>query len=232
MKRTRWLALLLLFGGMLVVAGASAGWGLHSVFGGNATSTVARAGGETEATVLRELAALKASDQAFFSVPESDGRILRMLVEAIGATHVVEIGTSSGYSGLWLSLGMRETGGHLTTFEIDPARAAMARDLFRRAGVADRTTVVVGDAHQNVTNLKEPIDLLFLDADKEGYVDYLRTLQPLVRPGGLIVAHNMRQASGYVDYLSANPDLDTVLLTQGSGLSVTLKKRVPAVPAD
>lgn len=232
MKRTLWIALLVLLGGVLVLAGGGVGWGLHSVFGGNATSTAARPHSEAEDTVLRELAALKASRQAFFSVPESDGRILRMLVESIGARSVVEIGTSSGYSGLWLCLGMRQTGGHLTTFEIDPARAAMARELFRRAGVSERTTVVVGDAHQNVAALKEPIDLVFLDADKEGYVDYLRTLLPLVRQGGLIVAHNMSRASGYVEHLSANPNLDTVLLTQGSGLSVTLKKRAPAVPVD
>jgi predicted O-methyltransferase YrrM len=225
MNRAAGTAVIVLSGGVLLAAAGGAGWGLHGVLGGNAAATAATAASEGEAAILHELASLKASKQAFFAVPEGDGRILRMLAESIGARHVVEIGTSSGYSGLWLCLGMRQTGGRLTTFEIDPGRAAAARELFRRAGVADRTTVVVGDAHQNVPRLHEPVDLVFLDADKDGYVDYLRTLAPLLRSGGLIVAHNMKQATGYIEYLEGNPAFDTVLLTQGSGLAVTLKKR-------
>jgi predicted O-methyltransferase YrrM len=225
MKRTFWVTLFVIAGGALVLAAGGVGWGLHTVFGGNAAVTPALARSDGEAAILRTLGDLKASGKAYFAIPESDGRILRMLVESTGATNVVEIGTSSGYSGLWICLGLRAAGGRLTTFEIDPGRAEMARDLFARAGVAQRATVVVGDAHATVAGLKEPIDFVFLDADKEGYVDYLRTILPLVRPGGLIAAHNMGRASGYVEFLSANPGLDTVLLTQGSGLALTLKKR-------
>ena len=86
-------------------------------------------------------------------------------------------------------------------------------------------TIVEGDAHQNVTRLKEPIDVLFIDADKEGYTDYLNKLLPLVRPGGLILAHNINMASEYVKAISSNPDLDTVFYMQGHGLGITLKKR-------
>ena len=91
------------------------------MFRGNATSAPARPSSETEQTILRELAALKESGQAFFSVPESDGRFLRMLVESIGAKQVVEIGTSTGYSGLWLCLGMRdlEEAGALITVGVE-----------------------------------------------------------------------------------------------------------------
>ncbi len=214
-----------LCGGVLLAAAGGVGWSMHRFLGGNAVSTPALAQSDAEATILRELADLKASKQAFLAVPEGDGRVLRMFAESIGAKHVVEIGTSTGYSGLWLCLALQQTGGRLTTFELDSQRAASARELFRRAGVGERATVIVGDAHRHVRDLKEPIDLLFLDADKEGYVDYVRALLPLVRPGGLIVAHNMIDTSGYVEYLRANPALDTVLLTQGSGLAVTLKKR-------
>jgi predicted O-methyltransferase YrrM len=217
--------LFVLVAGLLVVTGGGVGWGLGSVLGGNAAATPARAHTDREALILRELENLRTSGQTYLSVPEGDGRILRMLAESTGARHVVEVGTSTGYSGLWLCLGMEQTGGRLTTFELDASRAARARELFGRAGVGERVTVIVGDAHANVKRLTEPIDLVFLDADKEGYVDYLRTLLPLVRPGGLIVAHNMKSASGYVEYLAGIPELDTVLLTQGSGLSVTLKKR-------
>lgn len=225
MRRPARVAVIVLFGAVLLAAAGGIGWGMHRFFGGNAVSTPALADGEAEAAVLRELANLKASKQAYLAVPEADGRILRILAESIAAKHVVEIGTSTGYSGLWLCLGMRQTGGRLTTFEIDRDRAAKARDLFQRAGVGQRASVILGDAHRLVRDLKEPIDLLFLDADKDGYIDYLRTLLPLVRPGGLIVAHNMNDTSGYVEYLRTDPALDTVLLTQGSGLALTLKKR-------
>ncbi|MBM4156952.1 MAG: hypothetical protein FJ221_18300 [Lentisphaerae bacterium] len=163
------------------------------------------------------------------SVPTHDGRILRVLAESIGAKHVVELGTSVGYSGLWFSLALKATGGKLTTYEIDKDRAAKARANFARAGVGDIITIVEGDAHVEVTKLKEPIDLLFLDADKEGYVDYLNKLLPLVKPGGLIVAHNMVERMAHPPYLQAittNPALETVYINLSeSGIGVTLKKR-------
>ena len=163
------------------------------------------------------------------NVPVEDGRLLRLLTEAIGAKHVVEIGTSNGYSGIWLCLALRTTGGKLTTYEIDAYRASLARGNFKRAGVEKIVTLVEGDAHEEVTKLKEPVDLLFLDADKEGYVDYLNKLLPLVRAGGLVVAHNMnpRQADPrYVKAITVNPALETLFLhKEGAGVSVTLKKR-------
>jgi predicted O-methyltransferase YrrM len=140
----------------------------------------------------------------------------------------VEIGTSNGYSGIWLSLALRATGGKLRTYEIDARRAALARENFRRAGVDHLATLVEGDAHVEVTKLKEPIDLLFIDADKEGYLDYLTKLLPLVRPGGLIVAHNMRSPSPdskFIQAVTANPDLETIFLNMHvAGVAITLKK--------
>ena len=160
------------------------------------------------------------------NVPMEDGRILRLLTEAAGAKHVVEIGTSNGYSGIWFCLALRTTGGKLTTHDIDEGRAALARENFKRAGVDNIVTLVMGDAHETVQNIKEPIDVLFLDADKEGYIDYLNKLLPLVRPGGLILAHNvnMGQMPDFVRAITTDPNLDTVFQGQGQGLSVTLKK--------
>lgn len=158
------------------------------------------------------------------NVPPSDGRLLRLLTEAIGAKNVVEIGTSNGYSALWISMALKSTGGKLTTFEIDPERIRMARENFRRAGVDQIVTVVEGDAHEQVTKLKDPIDLLFIDADKEGYADYLKKLLPLVRPGGLILAHNFDMlGQDYVRAVTTNPNLETIYLPSSFG--VTLKKR-------
>jgi predicted O-methyltransferase YrrM len=161
------------------------------------------------------------------NVPEEDGRLLRLFAETIGAKHVVEIGTSNGYSGLWFCLGLRSTGGKLTTHEIDARRASLARENFKRAGVDDIVTLVEGDAHKEVAKLKGPIDILFLDADKEGYIDYLEKLVPLVRPGGLILAHNITPGMAdprFIKAITTNPDLETAFLND-RGVSVTLKKR-------
>jgi predicted O-methyltransferase YrrM len=167
---------------------------------------------------------------AMISVPPEDGKVLRLLTEAIGAGHVVEIGTSNGYASIWFCLALRTTGGRLTTFEVDAERASLARENFEEAGVDKLVTIIVGDAHEKVTMLKEPIDIVFIDADKDGYLDYLNKLLPLVRPGGLILAHNTTDV-GYrmQDYLKAvttNPELETVFLhEETTGIGVTLKKR-------
>ncbi|MBI3041358.1 MAG: O-methyltransferase [Betaproteobacteria bacterium] len=165
----------------------------------------------------------------YLSVPEEDGRLLRLLADSAGAKQVVEVGTSTGYSGLWLLLALARTGGRLTTYEVDRGRHDMARHNFERAGLLGHATLVLGDAHAEVTKLKGPLDLVFLDADKEGYPDYLQKLAPLVRPGGLIVAHNMASPPPdprYVEAVTTNPAYDTVFLNMhAAGVGVTLKKR-------
>src|SRR4030042_6996678 len=187
---------------------------------------------EAEKKILSILDDMDKNDRrGMMNVPIADGRLLRLLAEAIGAKHVVEIGTSNGYSGNWLCLALRTTGGKLTTYEIDERRASLARENFKGAGVDKLVTLVEGDAHNEITKLKEPIDLLFIDADKEGYVDYLNKLLPLLRPGGLIVAHNISMRGGqgrkpdYAKAVTTNPDLETIFYEQGGGVSVTLKKR-------
>ena len=167
--------------------------------------------------------------QRYLGVPEEDGRLLRVLAESIGARHVVELGTSTGYSGLWLLLALSRTGGRLTTYEIDRGRHELARENFARAGLAGLAVPVLGDAHTEVAKLAGPLDLVFIDADKDGYTDYLEKLRPLVRPGGLIVAHNMAYPPpdpGYVRAITDDPGLETVFLNMdAAGVGVTLKKR-------
>ena len=162
--------------------------------------------------------------QRFRNVPPQDGRFLRITTQSMNAKSVVEIGTSTGYSGIWFGLALQKTSGKLTTFEIDAQRAATARANFKRAGMADIITLVEGDAHEQVKILKDPIDILFLDADKEGYIDYLNKLLPLVRVGGLVIAHNITPGMAdpkYMEAITTNPNLETIVR---SGVSVTLKK--------
>lgn len=166
--------------------------------------------------------------RGMMNIPVEDGRLLRLLTETMDAQHVVEIGTSNGYSAIWICLALRATGGKLTTYEIDAGRAALARENFKRAGVESLVTLIEGDAHAEVTKLEGPIDMLFLDADKRGYVDYLKKLLPQVRPGGLILGHNMVRPEpdpAYLEAITADPALETVFLNMDlAGIGVTLKK--------
>ena len=164
------------------------------------------------------------SSQRYRNVPPQDGRFLRITTQAMNAKNVVEIGTSTGYSGIWFGMALKKTGGKLTTYEIDAQRAATARANFKRAGMADIITLVEGNAHDEVKKLKDPIDILFLDADKEGYIDYLTKLLPLVRPGGLIIAHNINPRMAdpkYMKAITTDPNLETIVR---SGVGLTLKK--------
>ena len=163
--------------------------------------------------------------QSYRNVPPQDGRFLRIMTESMNAKNVIEIGTSTGYSGIWFGMALQKTGGKLTTYEIDAQRAATARDNFKKAGMADVITLVEGDAHEEVKKLKSPIDILFLDADKEGYIDYLDKLLPLVRPGGLVIAHNINPRMAdpkYMEAITTNPNLETIVRSE---VSLTLKKR-------
>jgi predicted O-methyltransferase YrrM len=167
--------------------------------------------------------------QWYLNVTTREGRVLRQLTEALGAKRVVEIGTSSGYSTIWLALGARASGGKVFTHEIDPEKVKIATANFKKAGLDDVITVIQGDAHQTIKQHTEPIDVLFLDAEKKGYVDYLQQLLPLVRPGGLILGHDMHRPMPdprYLEAVTTNPDLDTsFIMMESFGISMTLKKR-------
>ena len=114
---------------------------------------------EAEKKILPIMDHMVKFHRTYLSVPLEDGEALRLLAETADAKQVVEIGTSTGYSGLWFCLALEKTGGHLTTFEIDHERAAMARGHFKDAGVENLVTVVEGDAHENVAKLKMRIDV-------------------------------------------------------------------------
>ena len=180
---------------------------------------------DVEKRVLATLNDAVKTGELYANVPAEDGRMLRLLTETVNANQVVEIGTSTGLSGMWFCIALDKTGGHLTTFELDPHRASLARAHFKKAGVDGLVTLVEGDAHQNILKLKGPIDVVFLDAEKDGYIDYLNKLLPLVRPGGLILAHNTDMVRDYMRAVTTNPDLETLVYTQGGGLAISMKKR-------
>lgn len=168
--------------------------------------------------------------QGMGNVLPEDGRLMRMFAESLAAKHVVELGTANGYSAMWFCLALQSTGGKLTTHEIDPQRIAMAKANFQRAGVEGLVTLVEGDAHETIKKLQGPIDVVLLDAEKEGFTDYLAKLLPLVRTGGLIIAHDSsgqaHMMDAYFKAITENPDLETVLVDASRwGMCITRKMK-------
>jgi predicted O-methyltransferase YrrM len=164
------------------------------------------------------------------NVPGEDGQILHDLVVAKGFTRGLEIGTSTGHSGIWIAWAMSKTGGRLTTIEIDERRHRAALANFREAGVAPFVDARLADAHQLVKELPGPFDFVFSDADKDWYTQYFKDLDPKLADGGCFTAHNVLQRMGgireFLDHVRARPDYQTTIdRTSSSGLSISCKTR-------
>jgi len=135
------------------------------------------------------------------------GALLSVLATAAGATRILEIGTAIGYSGLWLARALPSTG-MLLTIEMNPERAREARENFARAGLAERVSVMVGDAQRLVSKVSGPFDLIFQDGDKRQYAPLLDRLVGLLRPGGLLVADNVLWDGEVVPGFLSRPQRD------------------------
>jgi predicted O-methyltransferase YrrM len=135
------------------------------------------------------------------------GELLHLLARALGAERILELGTASGYSSIHLAQGLASSGS-LLTLERDPAMAERAREHLRRAGVAGRVEVRVGDALEILATLDGPFDLAFLDIEKADYVRALPDCRRLLRPGGLLVADNVgfRDAEPFNRQIRAGSD--------------------------
>jgi caffeoyl-CoA O-methyltransferase len=164
------------------------------------------------------------------NVPTADGRTLYRLVVDNKYTRALEIGTSTGHSGIWIAWALSKTGGKLTTIEIDRDRQRQALANFKEAGLSEYVDARLGDAHELVPQLPGPFDFVFSDADKDWYPQYLAAVWPKLAPGGMFTAHNVTMgASGIREFLEALnrlPDAETTI-DRGSaaGLSITRKIR-------
>jgi predicted O-methyltransferase YrrM len=180
------------------------------------------------ADVAKLLARIKTADTGLLAVSEEDGRFLRTMVTASNAKQALEIGGANGYSAIWIGLGLRETGGHLTSIEYDPARARVEAENIRQAGLADIVTVVPGDAFTEIPKVAGAFDFVFLDAWKRDYKRFYDLVFPRLRPHGLFLAHNVvNKQSEMRDFLSAiqnSPQAFSSIVTpSGEGMSVTVK---------
>ena len=199
-------------------------------------SVIAQAQGASSsalpAAVDGVLRAIKAADSGQLAVSEEDGRFLRVLVATRGARSILEIGAASGYSGIWLGLGARETGGRVVAIEYDPGRAKQADANIRKAGLTDVVRVVAGDAFAEIPKLPGTFDLVFLDAWKPDYKKFFDLVYPRLSPGGVFVAHNVvNKKSEMAPFLAAvqtHPQLFTTIVSpSGEGMSVSYRRRLP-----
>jgi predicted O-methyltransferase YrrM len=170
------------------------------------------------------------------NVPESDGQILYDLVIKHGYRRALEIGTSTGHSGIWIAWALSKTGGRLVTIEIDEDRYRQALANFKEAGLDHLIEARLGDAHEIVPALPGPFDFVFCDADKEWYRNYLEAVLPRLEAGGCFAAHNVGQGRGsrwlqpgireFLDYAYSHPELETIIDSRSrSGISLSFKKK-------
>lgn len=167
-------------------------------------------------------------ERRMLNITPDTGQFLAILIRSMQATEILEIGTSNGYSTIWLADATRETGGSVTTIEAAADKAGMARANFSRAGVAEVISLREGSALDVLTTLTGPFDLIFLDADRPNYLAYLNLLLPLLRPGGLLVTDNVvshaHELTDFLARLKSDPSLDSVTVPIGNGEEVTLKR--------
>ena len=193
--------------------------------------------------VLRELERV-GKEQKLPLIDAEVGALLRVLATTIRAARILEIGTAIGYSGIWLA-GALPPNGMLLTMEVKPERAQVARDNFVRAGLAERVSVIVGDAQRMLAKVSGPFDLIFQDGDKPQYLTQLDRLVELLRPGGLLVTDNVLWAGDvvpgfgtaskhqaadtraiveYNERINHHPQLMTVIVPLRDGVAISVKK--------
>jgi predicted O-methyltransferase YrrM len=159
------------------------------------------------------VAATAAAGMPPIAVSAAQGKLLNLLARAIGARHVLEIGTLGGYSTIWLALALPEDG-RLVSLEIDPRHADVARANIEAAGVGSGVDIRIGPALATLPALAEeglqPFDLVFIDADKANIPDYFTWSVRLSRPGALIIVDNVVRGGGLIDASGQRPDVEGV----------------------
>ena len=186
--------------------------------------------GLPEADLTALLERIKAADQGQLAVSEEDGRFQRVLVATRGTKRALEIGGASGYSGIWIGQGLRQTGGRLISIEYDPVRAKEAADNIASAGLSDIVQVIHGDAFVEIPKLTGTFDMIFLDAWKKDYKRFFELTFPSLDGGGVFLAHNVvnkRSEMGeFFDAINAVPGAwSTIVAPSGEGISLTYKAR-------
>ena len=170
---------------------------------------------------------LEKTAKQYTNIAPENGQFLSILIRAIQAQNVLEVGTSNGYSAIWIAAALKETGGRLITLEFDPALAAEAQAHLHEVGLDTIVEVRVGNALDEIPKCDATFDLVFLDAEKNEYRRYLELVLPNIRPGGLIVADDtvtMRdEMPDYIKFVFNTPMLHSVDIPLDDGIILSYK---------
>jgi len=160
------------------------------------------------------------------NVPASDGKLLYDIIIKNNYKSALEIGTSTGHSGIWIAWALSKTGGKLITIEIDEKRYKEAVANFEKAGVSQFVDARLADAHDLVPKLNGPFDFVFSDADKGWYINYFKAIEPKLKLGGCFTAHNIGMAGvrEYYEYVKSLPNYETSVDDRGAGMAISYKK--------
>lgn len=172
---------------------------------------------------------IRAADKDQLAVSEEDGRFMRLLVVTRGAKRALEIGSASGYSAIWIGLGLRETGGKLVTIEYDKTRALQAMGNIKKAGLSDVVQVISADAFVEIPKLQGTFDFVFCDAWKRDYQKFFSMVFPRMDKGGLFLGHNVinkkHEMADFLKTIQSSPAVMTSIVSPGSeGMSITYKR--------
>jgi caffeoyl-CoA O-methyltransferase len=167
------------------------------------------------------------------NIPEADGQLLYDLIIKGKYKSALEIGTSTGHSGIYIAWALSKTGGKLITIDIDETRHKTALENFKAAGLSEYIDARLADAHQLVKELKGPFDFVFSDADKDWYTNYFRDVDPKLVVGGCFTTHNISDRGGYrgggnsgsyLEYVKSLKNYESTLNTSGGGVLISYKK--------
>ena len=172
---------------------------------------------------------IKAADKELLAVSEADGRFMRLLVLSSGTKRALEIGSASGYSAIWIGLGLRETGGRLVTIEYDKDRAQQAAANIKKAGLSDIVQVIPGDAFAEIPRVAGTFDFVFCDAWKRDYQKYFSMVFPRLEKGGLFLGHNVinkrDEMADFLKTIHTSPAVvSSVVSPSSEGISITYKR--------
>lgn len=168
-------------------------------------------------------------DQAYLPVPPEVGRFLYVLTRANRPEHIVEVGTSFGVSAIHFACGLKDNGeGRLISSELSRAKAAAARENLASLGLEGLVDIRCGDAFETLERLEHPIDLLFLDGWKDGYLPLLKMLEPSLHPGALIVGDDIKlfpeRLASYLEYVRTPQNrYRSVELPIGDGVELSVR---------
>ena len=175
------------------------------------------------------LAGLEETQRQFWNIPRVTGGLINMFIKMMNIKNALEIGTSNGYSGLWIAKALKETGGKLTTIEYYEKRQSIAIENFKKCGVFDLVRPLQGDAIETILSFppEEKFDFVFIDANKRQYVEYFKLIKPHLTPKALIVADNItshaEKVQTFVDAVDADADFQYEIVDTPGGILVAYK---------